>query len=58
MNKKTIHNGSSNCVVYARVSDMEQVKGNSLHDQRHMALEYAQTNGLNVVGVYSDEGKS
>ncbi len=45
-------------VGYVRVSTEEQVDGRSLSAQRREIEQYAETNGLTLVGIYADEGAS
>lgn len=46
------------CVIYLRVSDRQQVRGESLADQERSCREFAKRAGLKVIRVYRDEGKS
>ncbi|MBQ8662513.1 MAG: recombinase family protein [Eubacterium sp.] len=47
------------CAVYIRVSTSEQyIHGKSLQAQREYLERYARENGMVVVGVYADEGKT
>ena len=53
-----IHHAQETCIIYTRVSDKEQVKGNSLDDQRTMCEVYARDHNMVVVEVFSDDGIS
>lgn len=46
------------CYIYTRVSTTIQVDGFSLDAQRDRLLKYAEFQGFEVVGEYSDAGKS
>lgn len=47
------------CACYIRVSSSEQlIHGKSLQAQREFLERYAKDNGMVVVGVYADEGKT
>jgi len=46
------------CVIYIRVSSERQVKGYSLEGQRRYLIEYAERQGMKVLEVYVEEGKS
>jgi site-specific DNA recombinase len=46
------------CVVYIRVSSERQVKGYSLDGQKHYLKEWAERQGMSVLAVYVEEGKS
>lgn len=47
------------CAIYIRVSTAEQqMHGKSLQAQREYLERYAKENGMMVVGVYADEGKT
>lgn len=45
-------------VIYIRVSSERQVKGYSLDGQKHVLTEWAQRQGMTVVEIYVEEGKS
>jgi site-specific DNA recombinase len=47
-----------NGIIYCRVSSEEQVKGTSLESQELSCKEYARTNGINVVKIFTEEGES
>jgi site-specific DNA recombinase len=47
-----------NCVIYVRVSDQQQTRGSSLADQERACREFARRQGLKVLRVYRDEGRS
>lgn len=48
-----------NAVIYARVStDRQAEEGLSLDTQEKVCRKYAETNGLNVLGVFRDEGRT
>ena len=47
-----------NAYIYTRVSTLIQVDGFSLDAQEEEIQAYARTHNLNIVGKYSDEGKS
>jgi site-specific DNA recombinase len=46
------------CVIYIRVSDQQQTRGSSLADQERTCREFAKRQGLKVIKVYRDEGRS
>lgn len=46
------------CVIYIRVSDRQQVRGDSLADQEAVCRAWAERNGYRVVKIYRDEGRS
>lgn len=46
------------CYIYTRVSTSMQVDGFSLEAQRTRLLKYAEFKELEVVGEYSDKGRS
>lgn len=48
----------SSCVIYIRVSDEKQTRGASLGDQERTCRTFAARQGLKVVAVYRDDGKS
>jgi site-specific DNA recombinase len=49
----------SQCLIYCRVSTEEQAeKGYSLDTQEKLCRDFAERGGLQVAGVYRDEGKS
>jgi len=45
-------------VIYARVSDQEQLKGQSIDVQIEVCTKWARENGYQIVGVYKDEAKT
>jgi site-specific DNA recombinase len=45
-------------VIYLRVSDRQQVRGDSLADQERACREFAARQGYRVLKVYRDEGRS
>lgn len=47
-----------NAYIYTRVSTLIQVDGFSLDAQEEEIKEFARQRGINIVGEYSDEGKS
>lgn len=55
MNRESI---TKNCYIYTRVSTAMQTDGYSLDAQERKLHDYAEYNNLNIVGKYSDEGKS
>ena len=48
----------TNCYLYTRVSTSMQVDGYSLDAQKEKLRKYADFQDMQVVGEYSDEGKS
>jgi site-specific DNA recombinase len=46
------------CYIYTRVSTEMQVEGYSLDAQKDKLVKFADLNGYDVVGFYSDEGRS
>lgn len=46
------------CYIYTRVSTAIQVEGFSLDAQRTRLLKFAEYKGFEVVGEYSDKGRS
>lgn len=46
------------CAIYIRVSDEKQTRGASLSDQERTCRAFAAAQGLKVVQVYRDDGKS
>lgn len=48
----------TNCYLYTRVSTAMQVDGYSLDAQRDKLVKYAEFQEMNIVGEYTDEGKS
>ena len=46
------------CVIYIRVSSERQVKGYSLDGQKHYLKDWAERQGMSVVEIYVEEGKS
>lgn len=49
---------TQNCVIYVRVSDAQQTRGDALADQERSCREFARRAGYRVVRVYRDEGRS
>lgn len=45
-------------IIYIRVSSEEQVKGTSLENQDELCRAYCQNKGIEVVGIYREEGAS
>lgn len=45
-------------VIYIRVSSERQIKGYSLDGQKHYLTEWAERQGMSVLQVYVEEGKS
>jgi site-specific DNA recombinase len=45
-------------IIYVRVSSEEQVKGTSLEHQDELCRGYCQNKGIEVVGIYREEGAS
>lgn len=45
-------------IIYVRVSSEEQVKGTSLENQDDLCRAYCQNKGIEVVGIYREEGAS
>jgi site-specific DNA recombinase len=48
----------SRAIVYSRVSTNEQVENHSLATQERSCLQYCRQHGLEVVGVFREEGES
>ena len=46
------------CLIYIRVSSERQVKGYSLDGQKHYLTDWANRQGMSVVDVFVEEGKS
>ena len=46
------------CAGYVRVSTIEQIDGLSLQAQRDLITRYASEHGMELVGIYADEGIS
>lgn len=46
------------CAGYVRVSTIEQIDGLSLQAQRDLITRYAKEHGMELVGIYADEGVS
>lgn len=46
------------CVIYIRVSSERQVKGYSLEGQKRYLCDWAKRQGMKVVKIYVEEGKS
>ena len=46
------------CAGYVRVSTIEQIDGLSLQAQRDLITRYAKERGMELVGIYADEGVS
>ena len=45
-------------IIYVRVSSEEQVKGTSLENQDELCRAYCKSKGIDVVGIYREEGAS
>lgn len=45
-------------IIYIRVSSEEQVKGTSLENQDELCRNYCQNKGIEIVGVFREEGAS
>ena len=45
-------------IIYVRVSSEEQVKGTSLENQDELCRAYCKSKGIEVVGIYREEGAS
>jgi len=45
-------------IIYVRVSSEEQVKGTSLENQDDLCRAYCQNKGIEVVGIFREEGAS
>src|SRR5665647_1715385 len=45
-------------IIYVRVSSEEQVKGTSLEHQDDLCRSYCQAKGIEVMGMYREEGAS
>jgi DNA invertase Pin-like site-specific DNA recombinase len=45
-------------IIYVRVSSEEQVKGTSLENQDELCHGYCQSKGIEVVGIFREEGAS
>jgi site-specific DNA recombinase len=45
-------------IIYVRVSSEEQVKGTSLEHQDELCRAYCQNKGIEIVGIYREEGAS
>ena len=43
-------------IIYVRVSSEEQVKGTSLENQDELCRAYCKSKGIEVVGIYREEG--
>lgn len=46
------------CIIYTRVSSVKQIEGYSLEYQEELIRKKAEAEGMVVVDLYSDEGKS
>jgi len=46
------------CMIYLRVSDRQQMRGDSLADQERVCREFAARQGYRVLRVYRDDGRS
>ena len=46
------------CVIYPRVSTEMQVEGFSLDGQKRSLMRFADSEGMEVIGVYEEAGKS
>ena len=51
-------NNTPGAIIYTRVSSDGQIGGTSLASQRDMCSQYAERNGLKIVSVFEDAGKS
>lgn len=49
---------SKTAAIYCRVSSREQVEGTSLDMQESLCREFAERNGLRILGVFLDKGES
>ena len=57
--KNELLNGINKCVIYCRVSTLNQViEGSGLETQESLCRQWAQRNNLHVERVFSDAGKS
>jgi len=56
--KDEIETNKKNALGYIRVSDISQVNKHSLTTQYKAIIKYCEENGLDLLHVYSDEGKS
>ena len=45
-------------IIYIRVSSDEQVKGTSLENQDELCRAYCKSKGIEIVGIYREEGAS
>jgi len=45
-------------IIYVRVSSEEQVKGTSLENQDELCRAYCKNKGIEVLGIYREEGAS
>lgn len=45
-------------IIYCRVSSAEQVEGTSLKMQEKLCMEYAEKEGIEIVGIFIEEGES
>jgi site-specific DNA recombinase len=45
-------------IIYVRVSSEEQVKGTSLENQDELCRAYCKSKGIEVLGIYREEGAS
>lgn len=48
----------NNAAIYVRLSNEDRVKGDNLDEQIQTCQEYADNKGLEVVGIYADDGVS
>lgn len=48
----------STCIIYCRVSSLEQVQGTSLEMQERLCREYAKRENITVLQVYVEQGES
>ena len=46
------------CVLYVRVSTVMQVDGYSLDGQKNMLKQFAEREGMEIINIYEDAGKS
>ena len=58
MDMVEVNKAGLNCYIYARVSTEIQIEGFSLSAQLQECQKMAEIYKMNVVGIYSDEGKS
>lgn len=58
MKDKDQKNNIETGVIYCRVSSKEQIDNTSLGNQEKLCREYAQRNGIKILGVYIERGES